>query len=153
MGLSAGLLYATQGAWSYTNYLRTEVLSALGAAPAPSMWHGLLVIGLLGGMVASAMQRGSFGWRWPREAAGWLRHASGGALMGSGASMVPGGNDTLLLGSLPMMTVGALFSYLAMLAGIALALRFLRGTSVPTPAIASSHSGGDETGESRPKRV
>jgi uncharacterized membrane protein YedE/YeeE len=137
MGLAAGLLYATQGAWSYTNYLRTEVLNALGAAPAPSVWHGILVFGLLGGMVASALQRGSFAWRWPRDAAGWLRHAGGGALMGSGASMVPGGNDTLLLGSLPMMTVGALFSYLAMLAGIALALGVLRETRVQMPAIAS----------------
>jgi len=128
MGLAAGLLYATQGAWSYTNYLRTQVLSWLGAAPAPSMWHGVLVFGLLAGMLASALQRGSFGWRWPRDAAGWLRHAGGGALMGSGASMVPGGNDTLLLGGLPMMTAGALFSYLAMLAGIALVIGVLRGT-------------------------
>jgi uncharacterized membrane protein YedE/YeeE len=138
MGLAAGLLYATQGAWSYTNYLRTQVLDSLGAAPPPSMWHGLLVLGLLGGMVASALQRGSFGWRWPRNAVGWLRHVGGGALMGSGASMVPGGNDTLLLGGLPSMTAGALLSYLAMLAGIALMLRVLHGTSAPMPDIASS---------------
>ena len=126
MGLAAGLLYATQGAWSYTNYLRTQVLNLLDAAPAPSMLHAVLVLALLAGMVVSAVQRGSFGWRWPRDAAGWLRHAGGGALMGSGASMVPGGNDTLLLGSLPTMTASALFSYLAMLAGIALVLGVLR---------------------------
>ena len=130
MGLAAGLLYATQGAWSYTNYLRTQVLHTLEAAPAPSMWHGLLVLGLLAGMTASALQRGSFGWRWPREAAGWLRHAAGGALMGSGAAMLPGGNDTLLLGSLPTMTAAALFSYLSMLAGIAMMLGVQRGARV-----------------------
>lgn len=129
MGLAAGLLYATQGPWSYTNYLRSEVLTSLDQAPGPSMWHGVLALGLLGGMVASALQRGSFGWRRPRYAAGWLRHVGGGALMGSGASMVPGGNDTLLLGSLPTMTASAWITYLAMLAGIALVLGIRRGTS------------------------
>lgn len=127
MGLAAGLLYATQGPWSYTNYVRSEVLTSLEKAPGPSMWHGVLVLGLLGGMVASALQRGSFGWRRPSDAAGWLRHAVGGALMGSGAAMVPGGNDTLLLGSLPALTVSALLTYLAMLAGIALVLGVRRG--------------------------
>ncbi|HXD41867.1 MAG TPA: YeeE/YedE thiosulfate transporter family protein [Ramlibacter sp.] len=128
MGLAAGLLYATQGPWSYTNYLRSQLLNSLDQAPAPSMWHGLLVLGLLAGMVGSALQRGSFGWRRPRDARGWLRHIGGGALMGAGAAMVPGGNDTLLLGSLPALTVSALITYLAMLAGIALVLGVRRGT-------------------------
>ncbi|QDL36426.1 YeeE/YedE thiosulfate transporter family protein [Rhodoferax sediminis] len=52
LGLAAGLLYARQGAWSYTNYLRTRVLNSWGAAPAPSTWHGLLVLGLPAGMIA-----------------------------------------------------------------------------------------------------
>jgi hypothetical protein len=146
MGLAAGLLYATQGAWSYTNYLRTQVLNSLDAAPAPSAWHALLVLGLLAGMIASALQRGSFGWRRPRDVAGWLRHAGGGALMGSGAAMVPGGNDTLLLGSLPAMTASALLTYLSMLAGIALALGTLRATRMPMPIYTCSPAGCEDPG-------
>lgn len=146
MGLAAGLLYATQGAWSYTNYLRTQVLNSLDAAPAPSPWHGLLVLGLLAGMIASALQRGSFGWRRPRNVTGWLRHAGGGALMGSGAAMVPGGNDTLLLGSLPAMTASTLLTYLSMLAGIALALGILRATRMPMPIHTCSPAGCDDPG-------
>lgn len=149
LGLAAGLLYATQGAWSYTNYLRTKVLNSLDAAPAPSAWHGMLALGLLAGMIASALQRGSFRWRRPGDASIWLRHAVGGALMGSGAAMVPGGNDTLLLGSLPMMTAAALLSYLSMLAGIALVLHSLRAARMPMPAITCSAFGCDETQAAR----
>ena len=36
MGLAGGLLYASQGAWSYTNYLRNEVLHLRAAAGAPT---------------------------------------------------------------------------------------------------------------------
>lgn len=59
LGLSGGLLYATQGAWSYTNFLRAELVHALGRAMAPTAWHGLLVVGLLVGMAGSALQRRS----------------------------------------------------------------------------------------------
>lgn len=141
MGVAAGLLYATQGAWSYTNYLRAQVLNTLDAAPAPASWQGVLVLGLLAGMVASALQRRSFGWRRPRSVAGWSRHAGGGALMGSGAAMVPGGNDTLLLASLPAMTASALLGYLSMLTGIALALGTLRAVRMPMPLLACSPAG------------
>ncbi len=150
MGLAAGLLFATQGAWSYTNYLRAGVLNAFDAAPAPSVWHGVLVLGLLAGMVASALQRGSFRWHRPHDAAGWLRHFAGGVLMGSGAAMIPGGNDTLLLGSLPTLTAAALFSYLAMLAGIAVSLGTLSAVRMPMPTVACSPAGCDERRSSRP---
>ena len=144
MGLAAGLLYATQGAWSYTNYLRSEVLNALGDDPAPSAWHGWLVLGLLAGMVASAQQRGTLKWKQPRGLGAWLRHATGGALMGAGAAMVPGGNDTLLLGSLPTMTGAAIGTYISMLAGIALVLALSRMARMPMPALACSPSGCEE---------
>lgn len=104
------------------------------------------MLGLLAGMIASALQRGSFGWHRPRDVAGWLRHAGGGALMGSGAAMVPGGNDTLLLGSLPAMTASALLSYLSMLAGVALALGTLRATRMPMPILTCSPAGCEDPG-------
>jgi uncharacterized membrane protein YedE/YeeE len=144
MGLAAGLLFATQGAWSYTNYLRTEVLHSLGEVPAASAWHGGLVLGLMAGMLASSLQRRTFAWTRPQRLDGWLRHSGGGVLMGAGAAMVPGGNDTLLLGSLPTITLAAVGSYLCMLMGIALVLWMMRVARVPMPALACSASGCDE---------
>lgn len=38
IGLAAGLLYATQDTWSYTNYLRVRLLHAFDARPSPR--HG-----------------------------------------------------------------------------------------------------------------
>lgn len=152
IGLAAGLLYATQDAWSYTNYLRVRLLHAFDAASVPSAWHGVLVLALLGGMTASALHRRSFGWRWPSESAGWSRHAAGGILMGSGAAMLPGGNDTVLLGGLPTMTGAALAGYLSMLMGIALVLVVLRTAHASMPAVACSPAGCDVAGAAAPAR-
>jgi len=135
MGLAAGLLYATQGAWSYTNFLRNEVLHRVDAAPAPSAWHAMLMLGLLAGMVGSAWQRGSLAWRRPTRPSVWLRHVGGGVLMGLGAALAPGGNDTLLLSGLPTLTVMAVGAYAAMLCGIAAVLWAMRLAHVPMASI------------------
>lgn len=119
LGLAAGLLFATQGAWSYSNFLRSAVFHQLGIAMAPSAWHALLVACLLGGMLVSALQRRSLAWGAPGGLAGWMRHAGGGLFMGAGAAMIPGGNDTLVLNGLGNLTVAALGSYIFMLLGIA----------------------------------
>lgn len=152
IGLSAGLLFATQDAWSYTNYLRVRLLHAFDAAPAPSAWHGILILGLMGGMCASALHGRSFRWRWPSAFAGWSRHVAGGLLMGSGAAMVPGGNDTLLLGGLPTITVAAFVGYSSMLAGIALVLGALRAAHAPMSAVACTPAGCEETAAATPAR-
>lgn len=64
--------------------------------------------------------------------------------MGLGAAVVPGGNDTLLLGGLPSLAVGAVGAYLSMLLGIASVLLVMRLARVPMPAIACSAEGCEE---------
>jgi len=127
LGLSGGLLYATQGAWSYTNYLRSEVVHISGGTMAPTLWHGVLVSGLLAGMAVSAIQRRSMKWHAPGRLAAWLRNAGGGLLMGIGAAIIPGGNDTLLLNGLPTLTAAAVGTYGCMLLGIGATILVLRG--------------------------
>ena len=151
MGVAGGLLYATQGPWSYTNYLRTTVLHALGNAEATARWHGVLVVALISGMLASALQRGSLTWRLPHHASVWLRHAGGGALMGVGAAMLPGGNDTLLLNGLPTLTVTAISAYVFMLLGIASVLWWMRHADMPMPSLACTPAGCHEQRAARPK--
>ena len=153
MGLAAGLLYATQGAWSYTNHLRSSVLHAVGAAdasPAPTAWRGVLVLAVVAGMLLSSWQRGAFRWRLPASASQALRHGAGGLLMGAGAAMVPGGNDTLLLVALPTLTTAAAATYVAMLAGTAGVLWAMRRARLPLPTLACSPAGCHETGGPRP---
>lgn len=147
LGLAGGWLYALQGQWSYTGFLRDSLLHRWDASTAPPPSHALLVTALVGGMAASAWQRGSLRWRSPSRARDWLRHAGGGALMGLGAAMVPGGNDTLLLGGLPAFTGTAALAYLSLLLGIASGLVLLRLIHVPMPAFACDAGG---CSESRP---
>lgn len=124
MGLAAGALYAIEGAWTYTSLLRTTIQHpAPGTAPSPLHWS--LVGVALFGMLVSSWQRRSFRMRAPTRAAPYLRHLAAGLLMGIGASLIPGGNDTLLLSSLPGMTASAGVAYVSMLAGIAAGLHAL----------------------------
>jgi uncharacterized membrane protein YedE/YeeE len=121
LGIAGGLLFTLQGAWTYTNYLRAEVSSWLGATSPPTPFHGVLLGALFLGMLFSSLQRHSFALKldWgPRLG----RHVAGGILMGVGGALVPGGNDTLILVAIPSLSLWAIGVYLALLAGVALTL-------------------------------
>jgi hypothetical protein len=75
----------------------------------------------------SAIQRRSFALRSPRVSQVW-RHAPAGWLMGVGAGMLPGGNDTLLISAIPTLSMQAAAAYIALLAGIAITLWAMRQT-------------------------
>lgn len=145
MGLAGGVLYATQGAWSYTNHLRTSVLHAWPGGQTPSAAHTALVAALVIGMLASAWQRRSLVWRRPPTWRAGIRHAGGGVLMGAGAAMVPGGNDTVLLNALPTLATQAVAAYLAMLAGIATVLWSMRRARMSMPSVDCTPAGCSET--------
>ena len=124
LGIAGGILYTLQGSWTYTYLLRTQIASALGMTPAMA-GKALLVMALLIGMLISAVQRHSFAPRLPRRRE-LFSCLAGGVLMGLGAAVLPGGNDTLLLTGLPSLSIFALANYTALLAGIASALLLLR---------------------------
>lgn len=129
LGLSNGVLYALHGPWAYTNALGREIgsLAGVGAGPSGLIWG--LFVAVVAGMAISAWQRRSFALDWqPRLA--WAVNGTGGLLMGLGAGMAAGGNDDLMLHGIPGFSPHALPAYLAMIAGIAVALilnRLLRG--------------------------
>lgn len=55
--------------------------------------------------------------------------------MGAGASLIPGGNDGLILFGLPALSPHALPAWLAIVAGITLALLLLRQMGAPVTPI------------------
>ena len=134
LGVSNAVLYALHGPWPYTATLSLGVRHAPGAAVRPDTFAWLLLAFVVAGMIASARQRGSFRLRWRPEPA-WLSYLMGGALMGFGAALVPGGNDVLILHGIPILSPHALPAYLAMLAGIALTLSVLRLTGMELETI------------------
>lgn len=121
LGVLAGALYAAQGPWSYSGTLRGTALAWTGADSPVGGWRAGLALALLAGAMwpqrdatPSLLRRPSM-----RVA---VRHLVAGAVMGLGATLVPGGNDTVLLNQLPMAVPTAAAAWIAMCAGIALGM-------------------------------
>ena len=56
----------------------------------------------------------------------WPLHFIGGTLMGAGAVLIPGGNDALMLKSLPGLSPHAIPAFVALVFGIGVTLVFMR---------------------------
>lgn len=119
--------------WSFTS---TAICTSGAAEIAPcahpvTLWvvSGAAVLAML----ASATLRGSFRLRPVRLRSG-LRRLGAGSLMGAGAAMIPGGNDGLILFSIPSLSPHALPSWFGIVVGIWIALAVMRalGARIPT---------------------
>jgi toxin CptA len=120
--------------WSFT---ATALCTGGGVPMAPCGHVGLLwVISLVAllTMIASAWLRDSLRPRVPKAKAA-IRHLAAGLAMGTGASLIPGGNDGLILFGLPALSPHALPSWLAIGAGIAIALTGMRATGLRLPKV------------------
>lgn len=116
IGLSSSVIFLLIGSPGYTLTLQSLVQGFLGTGLFPAAGRDLLLLAVLAGMLASTLQRGSFRLDWQPQWS-WLRNALGGALMGLGTAMVPGGNDALILYGIPSLSPHAIPSYAALLAG------------------------------------
>lgn len=125
VGMSGGALYILQGSWTYTNTLRREAAFLLGTEGAPQVFQGLMFLALFLGMMFSSWQRGSFRLR-AQPAGNGLRFVLGGLMMGLGGTVVPGGNDTLILTGIPAFSSQALGVYLALITGVTSTLLLMR---------------------------
>jgi uncharacterized membrane protein YedE/YeeE len=129
IGLAAGLIYLIQGLYGYATTLQQGVEAALGHRPPAEAERWILLAAALLGMLASTLQRKSFRLDW-RPRPGWLMNLAGGALMGLGVALAPGGNDSLVLYAIPTLSPHALPTYGALALGIAaglLAIRWVLG--------------------------
>lgn len=114
-GILAGLMFARNPDWTYA--IAIDQLSH--AAGRTVDWPGLAApFALFVGALLGARISGRFQLRRP-AAAPALRCLAGGAFMGFGARLIPGGNDTLLLWSIPGITVYGIVAYAVMTGTIA----------------------------------
>jgi uncharacterized protein len=114
IGILGGLLFATSGPWSYTSLLRQlgQVAFAREATFATSTLVGPAA--LMAGAAVAGLVGGRFVLR-PIAARQLARSLAGGAGMGLAATLVPGGNDVLLLSALPSLALHGAVAYAAML--------------------------------------
>jgi uncharacterized protein len=129
LGISNGVLYALHGSWAYTTAIQRQIGLGATESEKPGAVQWLLVGSLLAGVAFSAIQRSRFQLAW-RPSAAWTQNIIGGALMGFGAFLIPGGNDVLLLQEIPSLSPRAPLALVAMIIGIAatiIVIRFVTG--------------------------
>ncbi|MEZ0470063.1 YeeE/YedE thiosulfate transporter family protein [Luteimonas salinilitoris] len=119
IGVTAGLLFAIEPSWTFANLVDGVVVGSAGAAAY------LAVMATLAGSVMSGQRLGTFKFEMPTA---WsvARTLAAGGLMGAGAALIPGGNDSLLLQSLPGASPSAFVALPLMMAAILLAMALTR---------------------------
>lgn len=121
IGICAALIYGTRPEWSYAAVLNSLIA---GQGLSVGMIVELAVTALFVGAILSSWLRNKFH---PQLGTWRLATANlaGGFLMGIGAAAVPGGNDVLLMWTVPGLTAYGVIAYLVMIAVIAGAMKLM----------------------------
>lgn len=119
IGLSFFVMLVVAGPWAYT-----DVLAELAQMPSRGLTANLarrfaLLIALLAGTVTGGWTAGRLRQQ-KTQRTSVFRCLSGGVLMGAGGTLIPGGNDGLLLIGLPLLLPYALVALTTMCVTIAL---------------------------------
>jgi uncharacterized membrane protein YedE/YeeE len=126
LGVANGVLFVLFGSWAYTRTARTAVNHVVMGRPGPALLYWFLFAALLGGVLLSSLTNKRFALD-ARFRLDWLLNLLGGFLMGFGVTLAPGGNDVLILHSIPGGSPHALPTYGALLVGTAAGLIVIRG--------------------------
>jgi drug/metabolite transporter (DMT)-like permease len=123
IGLISGFVFLFDPKWPPSGLLHkvSEAIAKGDSTLWPSIESHVLFISLIIGMFAAAWHTKNFQYiasNWRQ----WLLHIFAGTLMGVGASLALGGNDSQLLLSLPTFSPAGLVSVLSMVFGIWLAM-------------------------------
>lgn len=110
IGMASGLLFAIDQQWPYTS-----LITALAAGETADAARRIgLALVLLAAMTVSAWRGGivrlNLG-----TAQKWAGATFGGLLMGIGASLVPGGNDAMLMTGVPLLLPNLIVAYISMI--------------------------------------
>jgi toxin CptA len=116
IGLTFLILLLLAGAWSYTDVLADLAHGMAAMLPERALLSvGLLAGAMIGGMSSERFKGGS------ASLVQLVRCFAGGAIMGWGSLLIPGGNDGLLLVGMPLLWPYAWIAFGTMCVTIALA--------------------------------
>lgn len=128
IGAASGCLFALDQRWVYTSRIVALAYGEFVVTPVSL----IPLAALIGGMVLAAVVAGLFQLR-RGTMRQWLTAGAGGLLMGIGATLVPGGNDTMLFTGVPLLLPNLLVGYAAFVATLLVTLRVGRPTEPVTP--------------------
>lgn len=117
IGLVNGTLLVIAAGWPYTNLLM-DLATATGME---IVWRALMALVFIAGSLTGAFIAGTFLFD-AGTLSLWGRTLAGGMLMGIGATLVPGGNDTMLLVGMPLLLPNFILAYAAMIAVLLLVI-------------------------------
>jgi uncharacterized protein len=131
IGLLAGFLFLFERGWTPSGLLHdlSAALRSDGASVWPTLSRYLIIGSLLGGMLFAAWRTKRIQIRRPKASV-VLLHLLAGSLMGVGAALAKGGNDSQLLLTVPVFSPAGLVAVGAMLVGLFLGLRMRRAREV-----------------------
>lgn len=109
IGLSNGVLLVLARSWPYTTLLMQVARGGGTDVGQHALMAETFILGAVAGGVALHRFELHLG-----NARDWLRALLGGAIMGAGAVLVPGGNDAMLLVGVPLALPNLVAAYLAM---------------------------------------
>lgn len=109
IGISNGILLVLAQGWPYTSLLMEIATGGQHDLARRGLMAGAFVAGAIAGGVMIGRFHLSGG-----SSRDWLRAAAGGAVMGAGAVLVPGGNDAMLLVGVPLLLPNLVAAYLSM---------------------------------------
>lgn len=135
IGAASSILFALDQRWVYTSRIAEVAYGEVGFTLATVAGP----VALVAGMLIAAMTGGIFRLRLG-NLRDWATAASGGLLMGLGATMVPGGNDTMLFTGIPLLLPNLLAAYVAFFITLFIGMRMRKpgagshGGNVDPPA-------------------
>lgn len=120
LGLAGGVMFVVRPGWTYADLVKLAVAPSM---PALVLGLGVAIPALMTivGALLAALRAKTFALALPTWSTA-LRTVAGGAAMGLGASLIPGGNDALLLGAIPSGSASGTVAYLTMNALILIAI-------------------------------
>lgn len=126
------VLYLNLNAWSYTSVILSSVAPATFPPKAPILLLWFVLSVSLAGIITSSVLRKSFSFKKPTLSRLFM-HSAAGIMMGFGAAMIPGGNDSIILYGISSLSPHAAPAYISILVGIALTFFISKrfGASIP----------------------
>ncbi|MCL1038518.1 YeeE/YedE family protein [Shewanella submarina] len=124
IGLMASIVFLTEPHWTPSALLKDMSSSLSGNRAWPEASRFALFLALLGGMLLAAFKARNFKLRYinGRQA---VKHLAAGVMMGMGAAVASGGNDTQLLLALPSFSPAGITTVFFILLGIYLGRRLI----------------------------
>ncbi len=114
IGVAGGLLHATAGEWTYMATLSQRTIELFEGRMPVRAWSTLAAsFALLAGGISAAVLSGEFNLK-AIQLLPFMSKIIGGALMGASATIIPGGNDVMLLYGVPSLALHAIAAYLSM---------------------------------------